>query len=123
MRRCLLLALGGLIAALGLLSADHASAENGAWGTVSGRIVFTGPIPARKKINVNGHQDANFCLKDGAIESDELIVSSKNKGVRWVLVWLEPLNAQGKLPIHPALQALNPQPTVLDQPCCQFIPH
>jgi hypothetical protein len=80
-------------------------------------------IPENGKANVD--KDQAHCLKDGPIFKNELVINQKNKGVRWVLVWLtdpkDARNAKFVPPIHPSLK--NPPKTVeVDQPCCSFEP-
>jgi hypothetical protein len=101
-------------------SADAQNAD-GSWGTVTGQVVFAGdkvPDPAPLKVD----KDQAACLKNGPILSQELVVNPKNKGVRWAMVWLMPLDPKGKMPIHPALQGLKEKEFVIDQPCCMFEP-
>jgi hypothetical protein len=89
-----------------------------AWGTIKGRILLDGAIPAAKEHVVNAQQ----CLKDGKPPcSDQWVVDAKTKGIRWVVVFLQP--AKGKLPIHPALAVPKEKQVVLDQPACMFEPH
>src|SRR5262249_33431050 len=59
--------------------------------------------------------------------SEEWVVNSQNKGVRWVMVWL--VNADDKdvkkpktMPIHPALLIPKNKQVIIDQPCCAFEP-
>jgi hypothetical protein len=93
------------------------------WGTIKGQVVFAGPQrPALKKIDVT--KDKEHCLGKGALFDETWTVNKKNLGVRWVFVWLKPdPNGDGKLPIHPDLLKVAGKDPVLDQPCCQFVPH
>ena len=56
---------------------------------------------------------------------NELVVNPKNKGVRWVLVWLtDPKDARNSKfvpPVHPSLKS-PPKTVEIDQPCCVFEP-
>jgi hypothetical protein len=107
------------------LSAGVANAQQG-WGTIKGTVILDPAIqaiPANEKTNVD--KDQAHCLSKGDILRNELIVNKKNKGVRWVLVWLtdpkDARNAKFVPPIHPSLK--NPPKTVeVDQPCCVFEP-
>jgi hypothetical protein len=104
-----------------LLSASPAFAGDGDWGTVKGRVVYKGPAPAPKEINVTKDQD--HCLLKGPLFSEELVVNPKNNGVRWAFVWLIPEQKGAKIPIHPNLLAIKDKQVSIDQPCCQFVPH
>ena len=107
------------VAALFALAPSGRSEEK-QWGTIKGKVVLDGPVPERKKLNVD--TDLAFCLKDGAVLSDELVVDPKTKGVRWVMVWLLEEKGGDKIRINPALAKAAPK-VILDQPCCMFEPH
>ena len=108
-------------AALALLAAPPAHAQG--WGTIKGQAVWAGgAVPERQKIDVT--KDAPACLKNGPLFSDKIVVNPKNKGVRWVLVWLTDAESPNKaLPVHPSLKAITGPVVVMDQPCCMFEPH
>ena len=99
----------------------HAADADG-WGTLKGRIVWDGDLPMIETIKVD--KDLEHCLSKGDIKSDQWVIG-KDKGIRWVLVWLIPDPASGvkTLPIHPALKQPKEKTVILDQPCCMFIPH
>jgi hypothetical protein len=102
------------------LSASPAARSAEGWGTITGRIVWDGPVPEREKIDVKGNKD---CLAKGDVLSEELLVNPKNKGVQNVIVWLvDATDAKKALPIHPSLKDAKLPPVEIDQPCCQFIP-
>src|SRR5262249_9755295 len=71
---------------------------DGEWGTVKGRIVWGGddlPKPAA----IDTSKEPKCVAKDGgAITSDEWVVNPKNKGVRYVFVWLRAEDEKAKLP-------------------------
>jgi plastocyanin len=108
-------------AALALLAAPSAHAQG--WGNVKGQVTWGGgAAPPREKINVT--KDEAACLAKGALFSEKYVINPKNKGVRWVLVWLTDAESPNKaLPVHPSLKAINPKTVVIDQPCCMFEPH
>lgn len=117
--RMFALALAG---ALALPALAAAQAPQG-WGTIKGQVVFDGPV-APKRALVKVDKDQNDCLKNGPLLDDKLVVNPKNKGVRWVVIYL--MNKDGftkPVPIHPALQNIQKQVVEVDQPCCQFEPH
>lgn len=93
------------------------------WGTLKGRVVWAGgDAPAVEKVKVDKDQD--HCLSKGDIASEKYVVNSKNKGVRWVFVWLvDPKDAKAKIPVHPSLAEPSQKEVVIDQPCCKFEPH
>jgi hypothetical protein len=118
----------GLAAALALVSSGpRAAAEEQKWGTIKGRVVYDGDPPAREKIDVNKDQD--HCLSKGPLFSETWVVNPKNKGVRWAFVYLAPVPDENNpakkqaLPINPALKEVPATPGMMDQPCCQFVPH
>jgi hypothetical protein len=121
--------LGAALAAgacLALVPAGQSAQNtNGSWGTIRGQIVFGGdPVPAPAKVEVpDDNKDKEFCLSKGPIYRQEWVVNPKNKGVRYVFVWLVPEPGDDTpLPVHPDLQKFAPE-VVMDQPCCVFIPH
>jgi hypothetical protein len=113
-----------LLACLGVLNAHRPvlADKAGEWGSIKGQLVLDAKAaPERKQVNVNQNQD--HCLMNGNILSDELVVNAKNLGVRYAFVWLAPLQAGQKLPIHPKLQPIKDKKVEVDQPCCMFVPH
>jgi hypothetical protein len=102
-------------------SADDPKPE---WGTIKGQAVW-GEKDLPEVVKLNVAKDANICLKNGPIVSEEYVVDPKTKGVKNVFVWL--MNAKdpkkGKVPIHPSLLKSKDASVTLDQPCCSFVPH
>ena len=69
-------------------------------------------------------KDRTQCQKNGPLYKMDYVVNPKNKGVRWVVVWLVDADDYKKAPpIHPDLKEVKQKEVVLDQPCCQFEPH
>ncbi len=106
-----------------LLAAGPVVAAEG-WGTIKGQVVYDDKVlPPNPKVNVNN--DVQHCLSKGPILANKLVVNPKNKGVRWVLVWLAPVNGfanpNNVPPIHPSLKKV-PDKLEIDQPCCVFEP-
>jgi hypothetical protein len=95
------------------------------WGTIKGRIVWGGDsIPEPAKLDTS--KEPKCVAKDGGpITSEEWVVNPKNKGVRYVCIWLRTEDDKGKLPIHPDLANIadKDKEVVIDQPCCMFEPH
>jgi hypothetical protein len=110
---------------IGLVSLQLNSVAAQGWGTVTGRVVWAGnDIPKRAPVNLKDNMDGPKCLAaaKGQLLSELWVVNPKNKGVRWVFVWLEPADG-GVLPIHPDLAPVPKEPVEIDQPCCQYVPH
>jgi hypothetical protein len=102
---------------------EEARADESQWGTVKGRVVYgEDGLPENKKIDLNNHKDSKHCLEKGPLFYEDWVVNPKNKGVRWVIVWLVP-EGSGKLPIHPDLAEVKVKEVEIDQPCCKFEPH
>ena len=123
--RCSVTARLALLSAAAFMCASSAQAEQ-QWGTVEGQVTWNGgAVPAPVPVNVDKDQAA--CLKNGPIFKQDYVVNPKNKGVRWAVVWL--VNAEDykkEIPINPSLPsqaAVKGTKVVLDQPCCQFLPH
>jgi hypothetical protein len=111
-------------AAAVLVSAGPALADG--WGTIKGKVTYNGNPP---KLNPKAvTKDQQHCLSRGAIPDETWVVNPKNKGVRWVVVWLV-VDDGGKAdhtavpPIHPSLARPDQKEVVMDQPCCKFEPH
>jgi len=101
-----------------------AAQANAQWGTIKGQVVWgESKIPAPEKAKVD--KDQKQCLAKGDIYKSDLLINSKNKGVRYVLVWLgDPKNAKNAKytpKIHPSLAKID-KDVVIDQPCCMFEP-
>jgi hypothetical protein len=106
-----------------LITASSPAAEPAGWGTIKGQVAWAGdgiPKPATLKVD----KDPQQCLAKGPLFSDTLVVNPKNKGVRWVVVYLvDAKDPKAALPVHPALKALKKLVVEVDQPCCMFEPH
>jgi hypothetical protein len=106
-------------------SRAYAGDQNGAWGDIKGQVILdpNDQIPQPKPIQVGQNQNRNECLAKGPLFSQEWVVNKKNRGVRWVFVWLQPASGGAPLAIHPDLATIKEKEVTLDQPCCQFEPH
>jgi len=96
------------------------------WGTLQGQVIYAGSAKPNQKADVD--KDPKACLKNGPILKEDLIVNKKNKGLRWVVVWLAKddngkADNRAELPIHPSLKNPKKQSVEMDQPCCKFEPH
>lgn len=92
------------------------------WGSVKGQVVWT-----EKGIPINPPVAAPLAaaLAGGPVLVNKLVVNPKNRGARWVLVWLadpkDARNAKFVPPIHPSLA--KPPPNVgIDSPRAEFGP-
>jgi hypothetical protein len=115
-----------VILALPLALALSAPARAQGWGTVKGKVELKGNPPAKKEVAVD--KDPQHCLSKGPIYLEDLVVNPKNKGIRWVVVWLAKddggkADHTADLPTHPNLKAVGKKQVVIDQPCCRFEPH
>ena len=91
------------------------------WGTIKGRMVWGGgEIP--KPVVLDTSKEP-LCAADGPVHSEKWVINSKNKGVRYVFVWLRPEEDKGQLPVHPDLEKIKDTKVEIDQPCCKFEPH
>ena len=129
-----------LVSAVGI-SAGTASAADGDWVTVKGRIVWDeakGAVPKREKIKAT--KDEEVAAKDKEFLTEDWVVSAKTNGIKNVFVWLapEPTAKQladlksKKLKVFPSFDPKDVNPAAakpakdsveIDQPCCRFIPH
>ncbi len=113
------LVLSTLFLALAGFSAPASAQDFGK--ALKGSVLFAGKeAPKREKLNVD--KDQNVCLHDGPLLSQEWLVNEKNLGIKNVFVWLEPVKADAKMPIAPALKENKVKQVVIDQPNCQFHP-
>jgi plastocyanin len=94
-----------------LLAALLCASGPGLCGAIRGKVVFTGPMPPPKKVDVTIDQYVCGNAKD----AEDLLLSPQ-KEIRNAVVWLEnpPANAAA-----PAL----PQKVEMDQAKCVFVPH
>jgi len=111
---------GALALLFSLLAPGLVQAQE--WGDIKGQVVW-GPekLPVLEKANVD--KDKPQCLAQGPIYLEEYVVNEKNKGVQYVVIWLQdPKGPTATLPIHPTLKEVSKKPVVIDQPCCRFVP-
>lgn len=108
------------LGALWLLGTGATAQGKQEWGTLKGRIVWGGKdLPKRQPVNIT--VDKDHCLAKGQILDEDLVVNPKNKGVKWVAVWL--VDDMGNPPrIHPDLKQPKDKSVALDQPMCMFLP-
>lgn len=100
-----------------------ALAQDGNWGTITGRIVWGGEVPKATVLDLKNNPDAAACQKKGPLPDQTWVVNAKNKGLQFTFVWLESATKGEKLPIHPKLQKVSEKNVEIDQPICIFHPH
>jgi hypothetical protein len=98
----------------GTVQAQTPSQES--WGTLRGRVVFEGEVPAPEPLEIE--RDKEICGTFGLVD-ESLLVNPKNRGVRNTFVWLD---VRERPAIHPELQALSAEPVSLDNADCRFEP-
>jgi len=94
-----------------LLAALLCGSGPGLCGAIKGKVVFTGPMPPPKKVDVTIDQYVCGNAKD----AEDLLLSPQ-KEIRNAVVWLE------NPPANAAVPAL-PQKAEMDQAKCVFVPH
>jgi hypothetical protein len=110
-----------------LCQSGRVSAQGGEWGTIKGRITWSGAkIPPQAVLTLpDNNQGVPACIKanNGKLPPDETwIVNKDNKGIKNTFVWLADVDKK-PLPLHPNLQALKVKQIEIDQPACHFVPH
>ncbi len=91
------------------------------WGTLQGRVTWGGKIiPKQRPIQVN--RDRAYLLSNGPILTEDCVIDSRSRGVRWVFVWLSP---QGKAPlrIHPDRRAVPAKALSMGMRFGRYRPH
>lgn len=85
------------------------------WGDLTGRIVYDGPAPERKKLTVD--KDVDCCGKFDI--RDESLMVGPDGGLANVFIYL----AERDPAIHPEVEAAVPEEVLLDNLDCIFQPH
>ena len=76
-------------------AAEAKPAAGSGWGTIKGKIVWSGASMPDKK-NLEVQKDTEWCLKAGAIPDETIVVDEATKGVLNVYIYLRKPTA-----IHP----------------------
>ena len=102
-------------------SAPAAATKAEGWGTLKGKVVFSGSPPAQPDLVEEGKapKDPSVCAKDAPIKSERLVVDSKSKGVRNVLIYIPKPTAVNE----EAKSAAASAKVEFDQEKCIFEPH
>ena len=94
------------------------------WSTLRGRVIWSGEeIPENKALDPG--RDQSCCEPGGKRFRDDWVIDPKSRGVRWVMVWLEP-DPEVKprqLPIHPDLKEVRNDSLIIELKNCRFQPH
>jgi hypothetical protein len=91
--------------------------------TLTGTVTWADAVPVMAPLNLGASADKATCEKKGPVMDETSIVNPKNKGLRDVFVWLEPMEKGAKFTIPANLAKPATPQVVLDQPNCAFIPH
>lgn len=113
-RRRFLAATSAAVSVPFFLPAARASAED-RWGDLTGRFVYDGPAPERKKLKVD--KDVDCCGKYD-IRDESLLVDEKG-GLSNVFVYCQ----ERRVDICPQLEEEVEKQVLLDNSKCIFIPH
>jgi plastocyanin len=91
------------------------------WGTLKGKVVFSGAIPEAKVLQAQGkaEKDPSICAKTAPIVSERVVVDAASKGVKNVFVYVQRPTAVNE----EAKKAALAQKPAFDQKGCVFIPH
>jgi len=103
------------VAAAGLQSRNVATAATSQWGDLTGRLLYDGTAPARKKLTVD--KDVECCGKFDI--RDESLMVGEEGGLANVYIYVRSRSVD----INPELaEAIEPK-VVLDNRDCIFMPH
>lgn len=105
-----------LIGCLIFSAAGLCAAQDPAWVTLKGRIVFDGTPPRPDLLDIE--RDADVCGDIGLVD-ESLTVNPQNSGIRHIAVWIE---SKSTIPVHPDLAAVPEKPLVVDNLDCRFEP-
>lgn len=115
MRRLLILSfLAGCLLVLSLRNPAKAAD----WGHLSGQVVFDGPAPVQKLLDIN--KDVEFCMLTPP-RDESVVVHPKNGGLANVAIWLE-VKTDSPLAIHPSYDALALREVRAINKSCRFEP-
>jgi len=109
-------AVSALTAVLALAQDPPPEAPPTVTGVVSGRIVFEGEIPPKKKLKIDSEQAKGCCPVGVAVDDTDLslLIDEETRGLANVVVTLKVPGVEVPLP---------EKPLVLDQKGCRFEPH
>lgn len=111
----------GIVAVAGLVGILAASSAQAQWGSLKGKVILDGEVPAVKLLVKKGDataKDAAVCAAQD-VPDDSIAIDKDSKGIANVAIWLVKKPAK----IHPALAEPKDAEIVFDQVGCRFKPH
>lgn len=99
------------------------------WGTVKGRVLFDGVIPATKEIELDklnlAPKDLEWFKSMGPVLNQDWVIDPQSKAIRWVYIWLIPEDSKGTLATHSSLIELPKEKklVIVDQDPSGYVPH
>jgi hypothetical protein len=106
---------GGIATAALLIITSAAQAAG--WGTIKGRFVVDGAVPAPAPLNASAEP---FCVDHKPV--DKSVIVGADNGLANAVVYLR-AGRGGKLEAHPDYANTATQPVTLDNNGCEFHPH
>lgn len=113
MRNLMLMSVASL-----LLAASSVQAQ---WGTLKGKVILDGEVPAQKLLVKKGNgnvKDAAICAAQD-VPDDSLLIDEETKGIANAVVWMVKKPSK----IHPNLEKPDEAKVLFDQVGCRFTPH
>jgi len=107
---------GLLVLLCTLIQTANSAAQENAWGSLKGRILFDGPVPKPEPLQIE--RDAEVCGLTALVD-ESLIVHPENRGLQNVILWLE---SKAAVPVHPDYLNADSMPAVMDNKGCRFEP-
>lgn len=89
-------------------------------GSLTGRIVYKGPAPAPEELSLN--KDIAICSKTHPVD-ESLLVHREDRGLKNVVVWLEPEKGKSLPDVASSLNRKRPDEVVMTNQNCRFEPH
>ncbi|PHR89441.1 MAG: hypothetical protein COA78_35895 [Blastopirellula sp.] len=89
------------------------------WGTITGKFVVDGKLPAAAAISVT--KDVEFCGKQGL--TDETVVVDAKGGLANVAVWVYISRGKSGPDVHPSYADKAKETLVIDNVKCAYSPH
>ena len=108
---------------------ESAPAAKVEWVRLTGRVVYPEKrgVPKPRLVLGNGIKDREYCLSQGPLFFEDLLVDQKTRGIQNAVVWLRPDDEDRQAPfpkgrVHPKLAAEKPRLHTVTVNCCQFEP-
>jgi plastocyanin len=94
--------------------------QEGEWGHLTGRFVFTGDVPPAAPEDINKDQDT--CLAGGEPPLDDNLLVGEDGALKDVFVMMY-LKGSDPPAVHPSYEEAKNEPVVIDNVKCRFVPH